>query len=98
MGWRSASGRPGCLDRATQVREIKLIGWLRLRAVMLLIAAVLGWALVRAMRPMVPAGDGLTAEYFSNPSWEGPPADSGIDRDQSTDTIWRRWRARPPEQ
>jgi hypothetical protein len=74
-----------------------LIEWLRLRALMLLIIAVLGWALIRAVRPMVPAGDGLGAEYYSNPSWEGRPSQSGIDRDQSAGTIWRRWRELPPE-
>jgi hypothetical protein len=74
-----------------------LIEWLRLRAVMLLITAVLGWALIRAVRPMVPAGDGLGAEYYSNPSWVGRPSQSGTDRDQSTSAIWRRWKALPPE-
>jgi hypothetical protein len=64
---------------------------------MLLITAVLGWALIRAVRPMVPAGDGLGAEYYSNPSWEGRPSQSGTDRDQSTSAIWRRWKALPPE-
>ena len=83
-------------SRVARTRD-QLIEWLRLRAVMLLITAVLGWALIRAVRPMVPAGDGLRAEYFSNPSWEGPPSQSGTDRDQSTSAIWRRWKALPPE-
>jgi hypothetical protein len=74
-----------------------LIEWLRLRAVTLLLIAALGWALGHAVRPMVPAGDGLIAEYFVNPAWEGPPSQSGTDRDQSTSTIWRHWRALPPE-
>jgi PA14 domain len=74
-----------------------LIEWLRLRAVMLLIIAVLAWALIRAVRPMVPAGDGLGAKYYSNPSWDGRPSQSGTDRDQSTSVIWRRWKALPPE-
>jgi hypothetical protein len=64
---------------------------------MLLITAALSWALVRAVRPMVPAGNGLGAEYFSNASWEGRPSLSGTDREQSSGAIGRRWRGLPLE-
>jgi fibro-slime domain-containing protein len=63
----------------------------------LLVAAALGWALLRAARSILPAGDGLTAQYFTNAAWGGLPSPSVVDPAPSTKSIRQHWKGAPPE-
>lgn len=73
------------------------IGWLLRRPLRLLLAAAVSWALLRALRPALPAGDGLVAEYYANTTWDGVPAQSGPTQAPSAASIRRYWRGAPPD-
>lgn len=47
---------------------------------------------------MLPAGDGLTAQYFTNATWSGSPSPSVADPAPSTKSIWQHWKGTPPGQ
>jgi hypothetical protein len=91
-----AAWRPVNLARA-RIGDL-FIGWTRRRALILLVAAALAWVLLRAVRPMLPAGDGLGAQYFLNPRWDGTPSQSAADPEPSAKSIWQHWKGGPPEQ
>ena len=69
---------------------------LRRRPFFLLTAALI-WILLGVLRPTLNAGDGLSAEYFANPTWTGPPVLSVVDTDLSAARMRQRWNGRPPE-
>jgi hypothetical protein len=58
----------------------------------------LAWAALEISRPAIRAGDGLRAQYFTNPTWTGRPAIDAIDERPSTAAIQRRWNGRIPAQ
>jgi hypothetical protein len=66
------------------------------RALACLLAALLAWAAVGIGLALMRAGDGLTAEYFSNPALAAPAAFSALDLEPSDETMTRRW-GRAPE-
>ena len=70
---------------------------LRRRPFFLLTAALI-WILLGVLRPTFNAGDGLSAEYFPNLTWTGPPAMSVVDTDLSDARMRQRWNGRPPEE
>ena len=67
------------------------------RPFILLLVFALAWTLLRVVRPALDAGDGLAGEYFTNLTWSGSPAFSGVDTEPSAATILHRWNGVPPE-
>ena len=70
---------------------------LRRRPFFLLTTALI-WILLDMLRPTFNAGDGLSAEYFSNPTWTGTPAVAVVDTEQSAARMRQRWNGTPPEE
>jgi fibro-slime domain-containing protein len=71
---------------------------LRRRPLRLLLASALGWALLSAGRPALHAGNGLVALHFTNPTWDGRPARTGVDATPSAPGASWPWIDAPPEQ
>jgi hypothetical protein len=67
------------------------------RPLLLVLTAALAWTLVGLARPMLRAGDGLTAHYFANETWDGWPVRSLVDTQISTARMRERWNGVPPE-
>lgn len=67
------------------------------RPVLLVLTVALVWTVVGLVRPTMRAGDGLTAHYFANPTWQGWPAGIFVDKQISTARIRERWNGVPPE-
>jgi hypothetical protein len=67
------------------------------RPLLLLLTAALAWTLLMLVRPTLRAGDGLTAHYFANATWDGWPAGTYADTQISTARIRERWLGFPPE-
>jgi hypothetical protein len=63
----------------------------------ILLATLLVWVALRAVRPTLHAGDGLTASYFTNTEWQGLPVLVGTDAEPSTATITERWHGAAPD-
>ena len=68
------------------------------RPLLLLLAAAFGWILLTAGRPMLRAGDGMVAEYFTNVEWTGPPAFTVVDPRPSDAIATGRWPRGAPRQ
>src|SRR4029079_2431410 len=83
-------------DRDGTIRHVSVVAHDR-RPLLMLAASVVGWALLTAARPLLHAGDGLAAVYFTNSEWNGPPALSVADARPSTATMRARWNGVPPE-
>ncbi len=66
----------------------------RRRTATLLLAAL--FAILVAVRFVVPAGEGLRGQYFQDADLSGAPAAVVVDRDLSVATMYERWQARPP--
>ena len=94
LAWAGVAAGGAAVRRLSRLES----GARRRRRTRLLLAALLVWALLAGARRLLPAGDGLVAEYFRNPSWAEPPAFSITDREPSTATMMRRWAGRPPQQ
>jgi PA14 domain len=67
------------------------------RPLLLLLAVGLAWGALGLLRPTLRAGDGLTAHYFNNDSWNGWPVGSFVDTRISTGRMRERWNGFPPE-
>jgi hypothetical protein len=67
------------------------------RPLLLLLTLALAWTALGLLRPTLRAGDGLTAQYFNNDSWDGWPAGSFVDTNISTARMRERWNGLPPE-
>jgi hypothetical protein len=68
------------------------------RSLRWLLVALLAWAALETVRQAIRAGDGLSAQYFTNPEWAGRPVIGTIDARPSTAAMRRRWDRRIPEQ
>jgi len=68
------------------------------RPVLLLTCAALGWILLSIARPLMGAGNGLVAEYFTNVAPVGVPARSFVGDVPSSASFNRRWDGGPPGQ
>jgi hypothetical protein len=62
----------------------------------LLVGAV-SWATLNAARQTMPAGTGLTGQYYANAKWDGRPVMSAVDPQPSTAQLLERWNNEPPE-
>jgi PA14 domain len=67
------------------------------RPLLLLLSLALAWTALGLFRPTLRAGDGLTAQYFDNDTWDGWPAGAFLDTRISTARIRERWNGVPPE-
>jgi hypothetical protein len=67
------------------------------RPLLLLLSLVLAWTALGLLRPTLRAGDGLTAQYFDNDTWDGWPAGAFLDTRISTARMRERWNGVPPE-
>jgi hypothetical protein len=67
------------------------------RPLLWLLTAAVSWALLSAARQALPAGVGLSAQYYANPRWDGQPVMSVVDPEPSTAQLWDRWNNEPPE-
>jgi PA14 domain-containing protein len=67
------------------------------RPLVILLIAALGWILLTGARSTLHAGDGLVADYFTNPAWTGAPAFSVVDSEPSAARMLQRWNGAPPE-
>jgi hypothetical protein len=67
------------------------------RPSLLFVAAALTWTLLGLVRPTLRVGEGLTAQYFANPTWDGWPAGTFVDTQISTARVRERWNGVPPE-
>jgi len=61
------------------------------RPLLWLAIAALCWTALAAARPMLHAGNGLTAEYFKNTDWTSPHEFSVVDPKPSSAGLVRRW-------
>ena len=68
------------------------------RSLTVLLSAALIWSVLGMLRPVLGAADGLIADYFTNPDWNGEPAFSVVDGKPSTAGMRQRWDGVPPEQ
>ena len=55
------------------------------------------WALLSAARQALPAGIGLTGQYYANAKWDGQPVMTVVDREPSTAQLLERWNNEPPQ-
>jgi hypothetical protein len=69
----------------------------RHRPPLFLLVVALTWAGLGLLQPTLRAGNGLTAEYFANPSWDGWPVATFVDAQISTARMRERWNRVPPE-
>ena len=65
-------------------------------ALAVLVSAALTFALIGLLRPMVPAGNGMHAGYFTNVEWSGYPAMTVVDPRPAVEVFTDRWNDRPP--
>lgn len=63
----------------------------------LLAIALLVWTAAAGGRSLVPAADGLAADYYTNDRWAEPRALASVDALPSTNAITERWRGGPPD-
>ncbi len=59
------------------------------------LASLAAWTIVAALLHGLPAGDGLSGEYFTNTTWTAPAAFAATDAEISTETLSRRWKRLP---
>jgi hypothetical protein len=67
------------------------------RPVLWLLAAVAAWALLDVARQNMPAGTGLTGQYYANERWDGQPIKTVVERQPSTAQMLETWMGEPPQ-
>ena len=85
------------LPQPSQWKPIAAFKAIYLGPLLWLLATAVTWALLSAARQAVPAGTGLTGQYFANAKWDGPPVMSVVDREPATAQLLERWNNEPPQ-
>jgi hypothetical protein len=88
--------RPRQLPQSSRWKPTPAFKAVYLRPVLWLLAAVVSWELLGAARQALPAGVGLTGQYYPNANWDGQPVISAVDRQPSTAQLMERWNNEPP--
>jgi PA14 domain-containing protein len=97
-----ALGGAAALQRVTLPRlsdwkpTLAAIGDVYRRPALCLVGALLVSTALSALRPQLPAGTGLRAQYYQSAQWAGPPIMSTVDLQPSTAQLMDRWNDEPP--
>jgi hypothetical protein len=67
------------------------------RPVLWLLAAVAAWTLLDMTRQAMPAGVGLTGQYYGNTNWSDQPIKTVVDLQPSTAQMLETWTGEPPQ-
>ena len=66
------------------------------RPLLWLLSGAISWTLLGVTRQALPAGNGLTGQYYANAKWDGRPVMSVVDSEPSTEQMMQRWNNEPP--
>ena len=92
-----ALARGVTLPQPSRWKPIAALKAIYLRPLLWLLAGAVSWALLNAARHTLPAGTGLTGQYYANANWGGSPVMSVLDGQPSTAQLLERWNNEPPQ-